>query len=100
MCIKTADASAPTLGTTIDLAGSFMNHSCNPTAFVFFEGRQMRVRTLRPLRAGEEITQSYANLSASVFLRQEIIQRDYIFKCVCKYSQISNLDVTKCLQNV
>ncbi|KGO76927.1 hypothetical protein PITC_004610 [Penicillium italicum] len=43
----------------------------------------MRVRTLRPLRAGEEITQSYVDLSASVFLRREIIERDYFFKCVC-----------------
>ncbi|KAJ5280580.1 hypothetical protein N7478_005952 [Penicillium angulare] len=83
MCIKSAEGSAPVLGTTLDIAGSFMNHSCNPTAFVFFEGRQMRVRTLRPLRAGEEITQSYVELSSSIFLRKKIIENDYFFKCLC-----------------
>ncbi|KAJ5153723.1 uncharacterized protein N7500_009162 [Penicillium coprophilum] len=87
MCIKSAEGSVPVLGTTVDLVGSFMNHSCNPTAFVFFEGRQMRVRALRPLRAGEEICQSYADLSSSVFHRQEAIEKDYFFKCACARCQ-------------
>jgi SET and MYND domain-containing protein len=85
MCIKIAEGSAPVLGTTLDLVGSFMNHSCDPNAFVFFEGSQMRVRTLRPLRAGEEITQTYVDLSGSVFSRQVTTQKDYFFKCACKY---------------
>lgn len=86
MSIKSAEGSAPVLGTTLDLVGSFMNHSCNPTALVFFEGRQMRVRSLLPLRAGEEITQTYVDPSGSVFVRQAITEKDYFFKCVCKYS--------------
>ncbi|KAH1417604.1 hypothetical protein KXX32_009427, partial [Aspergillus fumigatus] len=84
MCIKIAEGSAPVLGTTLDLVGSFMNHSCDPNAFVFFEGSQMRVRTLRPLRAGEEITQTYVDLSGSVFSRQVATQKDYFFKCACE----------------
>lgn len=84
MCIKMADGSAPVLGTTLDLAASFMNHSCNPGAFVFFEGRQMRVRALRSRRAGEEITQAYVDLSGSVFCRQATTEAEYFFQCHCK----------------
>ncbi|KAL5364486.1 hypothetical protein BJX96DRAFT_135820 [Aspergillus floccosus] len=83
MCIKMADGSAPVLGTTLDLVASFMNHSCNPAAFVFFEGRQMRVRALRSLRAGEEITQTYVDLSGSVFSRQATTKAEYFFQCNC-----------------
>lgn len=86
MCIKSAEGSAPVLGTTLDLFGSFINHSCDPNAFVFFEGNQMHVRSLRPLRAGEEITQTYVDMSAAVFYRQVITEKDYFFKCACKYN--------------
>ncbi|EPE31990.1 SET [Glarea lozoyensis ATCC 20868] len=47
------------LGTTLDPVISLLRHSCEPNVFIFFEGNQLRVRSLKPLKAGEEISRSY-----------------------------------------
>lgn len=44
----------------------------------------MQVRTLRPLRAGDEITETYVDLSGSGFFRQVTTEKDYFFQCICK----------------
>ncbi|KAH8586054.1 hypothetical protein B0O99DRAFT_529442 [Bisporella sp. PMI_857] len=76
-----------TIGTTLDLVGSLVSHSCDPNAFVFFEQSQLRVRSLRPIKAGEEITQTYVDSKASVMMRQKIIKSDYFFTCECDRCQ-------------
>ncbi|KAJ0421162.1 hypothetical protein BJY00DRAFT_312345 [Aspergillus carlsbadensis] len=86
MSMKAAEG-PETRGTTLDLAGSLMNRSCDPNAFVFFEGRQMRVRALRPLRAGDEILQTYVDHTSSVFFRLATTESDYFFQCSCTRCQ-------------
>lgn len=71
-------------GTTLDLVGSFMNHSCDPNAHVFFEGSQLRVRSLKLINAGDEITQTYLSYNASVMMRGELLSSEYFFTCTCK----------------
>jgi SET and MYND domain-containing protein len=60
-----------------------MNHACEPNALVFYEGRQLRVRALRPLRAGEEITMNYTDPKAHVLTRQPALKTFFI-DCKCE----------------
>ena len=64
-------------------AGSLFNHSCAPTACVSFLGRTWRLHTLRPLRAGEEVSVSYSEVYASRSERQAAVQAKKGFKCAC-----------------
>ena len=60
------------------------NHSCVPTASVQIEGEYMTFYATKDICAGEEITQSYANLGDDGKLtRQENIQASWGFVCKC-----------------
>lgn len=47
------------LGIGLDVLGATINHSSDPNAICLLEGTTLRVRSLRPIHAGEEITSSY-----------------------------------------
>jgi SET domain-containing protein len=72
------------IGVILDPFASLMNHSCDPNAFVFCEGTQLRVRTLRPIAAGDEIMISYTNGSYDYKFRQKRLKSKYFFACECK----------------
>ena len=72
------------LGSVLDPIVAAMNHSCIPNAFVFGEGHQLRVRSLRPLTAGEEVTISYVDRAFAAAIRHEELETKYFFKCKCK----------------
>ncbi|ELR05438.1 hypothetical protein GMDG_01733 [Pseudogymnoascus destructans 20631-21] len=80
MCINHQEGSP---GITLDLVGSFVNHSCDPNAFVFFEGSQLRMRSLKPINAGDEITLTYTELREGVLMRKRKLHRGYSFFCRC-----------------
>ncbi|OBT62586.1 hypothetical protein VE03_07379 [Pseudogymnoascus sp. 23342-1-I1] len=67
----------------LDFVGSFINHSCDPNAFLFLEGRTLRMRSLRPINAGEEITRSYMELEEGMVERREALRDMYSFVCNC-----------------
>ncbi|KAI1081427.1 hypothetical protein F5B20DRAFT_536023 [Whalleya microplaca] len=71
------------LGTTLDVVASLMNHSCNPNVVLFFEGNELRVQSLRPLQANEELTQCYTDVQCDVLLRQKLLEENYFFTCCC-----------------
>jgi hypothetical protein len=48
-----------------------INHCSTPNIIVFFDGRLVRARSLRPIKAGEELVRFYAEVSEPVLLRQE-----------------------------
>jgi len=73
------------IGNCLDIVGSFMNHCCDPSAFVFHEGKEIRVRSLKLIRAGEEITQSYFDVDVDVLVRQKGLQEKYFFFCEFRY---------------
>lgn len=73
------------IGYALDMVTAIINHSCVPNAFVTFEGCQLRVRSLRPIAAGEEITVSYADPSMPVFNRQKFLRDMYFFECHCRF---------------
>ena len=63
---------------------SLMNHSCDPNAFVFFEGRSLRVRSTRKLFAGDEVTQCYTDVGMDVLFRRPMLSDEYFFDCHCE----------------
>ncbi|CAJ2501917.1 Uu.00g047700.m01.CDS01 [Anthostomella pinea] len=72
------------LGTALDVVGSVMNHSCNPNVCLFFEGKELRVRSLRTIEPGEEIMHCYTDVQCDVLLRQRRLEEDYFFVCSCQ----------------
>jgi len=73
------------LGTTLDPLAALINHSCDPNVFVFSEGRQLRIRALKAISMGEELTQCYADVVSDVLFRQEILESIYFFACKCRF---------------
>lgn len=69
-----------------DIALALLNHSCEPNAFVFFEGRHAHVRSLRMIYPGEEITIALIDTRPDVqnrreALRQQLFNDEYVCKC-------------------
>lgn len=84
MAIRQAEGQP--LGTSLDIVASLVNHSCDPNAFVLFEGDMLCFRSLRKLAAGEEVTQCYADVDSDVLLRRNTLKSEYFFDCCCKYA--------------
>jgi SET domain-containing protein len=82
MCIYSAENSM--IGTSLDIVGSLMNHSCDPNSFVFHEGSELRVRSLKHIEASEEITQCYADVDMDVLFRRNGLEEENFFTCECK----------------
>lgn len=64
-----------------------LNHSCDPNAFIFVEGRQTRVRSLRTILPGEEITVTLVDTRLDVESRREALRLqtlcdDYVCNCI------------------
>lgn len=71
-------------GGMLDLVGSLINHSCDPNTVMVFECGQLRLRSLKPIRAGDEITQTYTDLKAGVLVRRQELSIRASFTCSCK----------------
>lgn len=71
------------LGAALDLLASLMNHDCEPNAFVIFEGRELRLRSQRPIARGEEITITYVTPGFGVSKRRKELKNNYYFDCQC-----------------
>ena len=67
----------------LDLTAAVINHSCNPNAFVFFEGGTAYVRSLQEISAGEEITVCYMDPTTDVTSRNELLKEEHFFDCYC-----------------
>ncbi len=70
-------------GCSLDLAVAMMNHQCQPNAFVFFEGNQIRVRSLRTIPAGGELFVSYTDPRMDVLRRRETLKTTDFIDCQC-----------------
>ena len=71
------------IGICLDPLAAKMNHSCDPNAFVFFEGSQIRVRSLRPICPGDEVTISYINNTLQRPYRKALLESKWFFNCEC-----------------
>ena len=59
--------------------GSLLNHACNPNAIQSFDGRELRFRVIRPIRAGQEITVPYMDLAMTRAERRLCLHLRYFF---------------------
>jgi SET domain-containing protein len=82
-----------TLGITLDPFTFLMNHSCDPNVVTFSEGSCLRVRSLRPIAASDEITICYADIASDVMLRREDLKSQYFFDCQCKSRQLIGIKI-------
>ncbi|CAI5709289.1 unnamed protein product [Peronospora destructor] len=78
------------LGAGCYLVGAMINHSCNPNCVVTFIPKtlDMEIRAMKPIKSGEEITQTYVDIALPRRERQQRLQNKYHFCCKC----------TRCLQ--
>ena len=82
------------IGAALDLVTTTINHTCDPNAIVFFEGNQphkLRVRSLKKIAAGEEITIGYIDPSLCVTVRQDLLKYTHVFTCRCKSSLVNDI---------
>jgi hypothetical protein len=83
-CFSIHPAEEGMLGTSLDLVTSLINHSCDPNALVVFEGSSLRLRSIRKLCAGDEITQCYTDVDMDVLIRREALRTEFFFDCHCE----------------
>ncbi|EER13369.1 hypothetical protein, conserved [Perkinsus marinus ATCC 50983] len=72
------------LGSGLYRGVAVTNHSCSPNAEASFGGsRCLRVKSLRPVHAGEEVFQSYIDENLPLVERQSKLRQAYGFACRC-----------------
>jgi SET and MYND domain-containing protein len=83
MSIESPEGMGTVIGSSLDLYAAGINHSCDPNSAVFFEGQDLRVRSIRAIAPEEEITISYIDPNWSFNARQEQLASKYHFICKC-----------------
>jgi SET domain-containing protein len=66
-----------------DFLTAIINHNCEPNAIVVSERRLFRVRSLKKISAGDEITICYTNFNADKPVRMKDIFGSHRFNCNC-----------------
>jgi SET domain len=62
-----------------------LNHSCNPHVVFYKEGNKMFFKTIRPIKAGEEVFDRYINTNnTDKKTRQYKLLKSYGFLCDCE----------------
>ena len=62
---------------------SMINHSCRPNCVQHFSGRNITIRAIGRVEAGEEVTMSYIDVIQGVEERRDELLRGYLFRCEC-----------------
>lgn len=65
-------------------AAALLNHSCDPSCVLAYDGARLEVRVVRPLKEGDELTHSYVELCAPTLRRRKQLKAGYGFDCVCR----------------
>lgn len=80
------------VGTAVYLQGSAFNHSCCPTAEFYNIGTSLQVRSIQPIRAGQEVCVSYVPLTQSLTERRLSLSSQFKFTCSCERCQLEELE--------
>lgn len=83
------------VGIGLYLEASILDHSCYPNATVVFDGKQLLLRTIKPVKSFADIRISYTNLLDSNQVRRENLQNQYYFTCECARCKDDEIDVEK-----
>jgi len=71
------------IGQGLFLDATMFNHSCEPNCIQLFQGTSLRLRTLRPIFPGEELTIAYIDVNQHKAARQSGLIAGYGFVCHC-----------------
>ncbi|OAX84031.1 hypothetical protein ACJ72_01607 [Emergomyces africanus] len=66
---------------------AYINHSCEPNAYVGFDGQVMFLKALQDIAADDEIFISYIDNTHPFKIRQSELQERYFFECKCPKCQ-------------
>jgi len=75
------------LGIVLEPTIGYINHSCDPNAYIMMDGPEISVRTLKPIRADEEVFISYIDTTNPFPRRQSELQARWFFTCRCTKCQ-------------
>ena len=78
-------------GICLEPFASMINHSCDPNSWWTFNGRELQMRAVRDISAGEEMTISYITISGSYNNRQESLLTGWGFKCLCTLCEMGQM---------
>ena len=62
---------------------SFINHSCNPNAFLCHNGPKGSIIVYKDLKEGDQIFVSYVETLETREGRRESLMKEYFFECLC-----------------
>lgn len=71
------------LGIMVDPLLCHINHSCDPNVFIMMDGPKVSIRTLRSVKADEEIFVSYIDTTNPYSRRQSELKSRWFFDCRC-----------------
>ncbi|KAH6698166.1 hypothetical protein BKA61DRAFT_437558, partial [Leptodontidium sp. MPI-SDFR-AT-0119] len=72
------------LGWLFDPFPALMNHSCQPNALYYCNGRKMVATALQDIMVGEEITFSYDYKPVQDYIkRHDLLKKGFGFDCTC-----------------
>lgn len=71
------------LGIVLDPTLGHINHSCDPNAYIMMDGAKTSVRSLKPIKKGEEIYISYIDTTNPFSRRQSELSDRWFFTCKC-----------------
>ncbi|KAH9873928.1 hypothetical protein IAQ61_004555 [Plenodomus lingam] len=75
------------LGIVLDSTLGHINHSCDPNAYIMMDGAETSIRTLRPIKKGEEVYISYIDTTNPFSRRQSELKARWFFVCKCTKCQ-------------
>ncbi|KAI4804972.1 SET domain-containing protein [Aureobasidium sp. EXF-8846] len=76
------------MGIALDPIACSANHCCEPNASVLFDQPRLMMRSLSPIKKGEEVFISYIDNTDPFYRRQAQLQQRYCFECQCSKCQL------------
>ncbi|KAH0380930.1 SET domain-containing protein, partial [Aureobasidium melanogenum] len=76
------------IGVATDPIACSANHSCEPNASVLFDATRLMMRSLAPIKKGEEVFISYVDNTDPFYRRQALLRLRYRFECKCSKCQL------------
>jgi hypothetical protein len=71
------------IGMTFDHTLALLNHSCDANAAIVFDRNMASVRSILPIKEGEQVAISYIDNTYKRATRRRILQEQYFFDCRC-----------------
>jgi SET and MYND domain-containing protein len=63
--------------------GAVLNHSCDPNCILTYQGSRQVIRTILPVKEGQELYHSYTDICEPTFVRKQHLKTTYGFECKC-----------------